>query len=301
MSVKECELEAQEAETLKQHELALALEEFKAEEARKMRNAECEKREEDERQRERDYELHLQLQERQHTGDMERTEAQRSARPVPAPREKVRARTPKKKPRFQNVRMRWTHTCWGLRDMLQHKDGIKALGLQTSALLQGKALDVYALMPKEDALDYEKLKCALLKRYKLTEEGFKRRYKKCRPESGETFHQFTTRMNSYFTRWIDMSRIEKTFENLQDLILRDQLTFLCNKDVELFLGERQPKSFEQASRLADLYKEARYVDIVSLTFNANDRSKPRSNSNSRSRSPSPGGQQMAGEVHKVTR
>ena len=29
-----------------------------------------------------------------------------------------------------------------------------------SALLQGKALDVYALMPKEDALNYDKLKVA---------------------------------------------------------------------------------------------------------------------------------------------
>ena len=65
-----------------------------------------------------------------------------------------------------------------------------------SALLQGKALDVYALMPKEDALNYDKLKVALLKRYELTEEGFKRKYKKCRPENGETFQQ-GPRMKSY--------------------------------------------------------------------------------------------------------
>ena len=90
-------------------------------------------------------------------------------------------------------------------------------------------------MPKEDALDYDKLKCALNKRYELTEEGFKRKYKKCRPESGETFQQFTTRMKRFFTRWIDMSGTDKTFENLQDLILRDQLTFICNRDLELFL------------------------------------------------------------------
>ena len=144
-----------------------------------------------------------------------------------------------------------------------------------SALLQGKALDVYALMPKEDALNYDKLKVALLKRYELTEEGFKRKYKKCRPENGETFQQFTTRMKSYFTRWIDMASIEKSYEGLQDLIL------------ELFLREREPKSLEQASKLADQYKEARYVDIVSLTYKNNERSRSRSNSESRSRSRSP--------------
>ena len=97
-------------------------------------------------------------------------------------------------------------------------------------------------------------------------KGFKRKYKKCRPENGETFQQLTTRMKSYFTRWIDMASIEKSYEGLQDLILREQLTFICNRDLELFLREREPKSLEQASKLADQYKEARYVDIVSLTY-----------------------------------
>ena len=80
-----------------------------------------------------------------------------------------------------------------------------------------------------------------------------------------------------------MASIDKTYEDLEDLILREQLTFICNRDLELFLREREPKSLEQASKLADQYKEARYVDIVSLTYKNNDRS--RSNSESRSRSP----------------
>ena len=41
----------------------------------------------------------------------------------------------------------------------------------------------------------------------------------------------------------------------------------------------------QANKLADQYKEARYVDIVSLTYKNNERSRSRSNSRSRSRSP----------------
>ena len=82
-----------------------------------------------------------------------------------------------------------------------------------------------------------------------------------------------------------MASIEKSYEGLQDLILREQLTFICNRDLELFLREREPKSLEQASKLADQYKEARYVDIVSLTYKNNERSRSRSNSESRSRSP----------------
>ena len=84
-----------------------------------------------------------------------------------------------------------------------------------------------------------------------------------------------------------MASIEKSYEGLQDLILREQLTFICNRDLELFLREREPKSLEQASKLADQYKEARYVDIVSLTYKNNERSRSRSNSESMSRSRSP--------------
>ena len=233
-------------------------------------------------QQQRDYEFKCQLQDRQHEGELERLEAQKA---LTQPRETIKAKAPKI-PAFNEGKdemdsfllrferyataQKWEPDTW-------------ATGL--SALLQGKALDGYALMPKEDALNYDKLKVALLKRYELTEEGFKRKYKKCRPENGETFQQFTTRMKSYFTRWIDMASIEKSYEGLQDLILREQLTFICNRDLELFLREREPKSLEQASKLADQYKEARYVDIVSLTYKNNERSRSRSNSESRSRSP----------------
>ena len=235
-------------------------------------------------QQQRDYEFKCQLQDRQHEGELERLEAQKA---LTQPMETIKAKAPKI-PAFNEGKdemdsyllrferyataQKWEPDTW-------------ATGL--SALLQGKALDVYALMPKEDALNYDKLKVALLKRYELTEEGFKRKYKKCRPENGETFQQFTTRMKSYFTRWIDMASIEKSYEGLQDLILREQLTFICNRDLELFLREREPKSLEQASKLADQYKEARYVDIVSLTYKNNERSRSRSNSESRSRSRSP--------------
>ena len=235
-------------------------------------------------QQQRDYEFKCQLQDRQHEDELERLEAQKA---LTQPRETIKAKTPKI-PAFNEGKdemdsyllrferyataQKWEPDTW-------------ATGL--SGLLQGKALDVHALMPKEDSLNYDKLKVALLKRYELTEEGFKRKYKKCRQENGETFQQFTTRMKSYFTRWIDMASIEKSYEGLQDLILREQLTFVCNRELELFLREREPKSLEQASKLEDQYKEARYVDIVSLTYKNNERSRSRSNSESRSRSRSP--------------
>ena len=233
-------------------------------------------------QQQRHYEFKFQLQDRQHEDELEKLEAQKA---LTQPRETIKAKLPKI-PAFNEGKVEMDSYLLRFEKyatVQKWKPDTWATGM--SALLQGKALDVYALMPKEDALNYAKLKVTLLKRYELTEEGFKRKFEKCRPENGETFQQFTTRMKSYFTRWIHMASIEKSYEGPQDLILREQLTFICNRDLELFLREREPRSLEQASELADQYKEARYVDIVSLTYKNNERSRSRSNSESRSRSP----------------
>ena len=37
-----------------------------------------------------------------------------------------------------------------------------------------------------------------------------------------------------------MSGINKTYDGLADLILRDQLAFICNRDLELFLEKGNP-------------------------------------------------------------
>jgi hypothetical protein len=66
---------------------------------------------------------------------------------------------------------KWPKPCWAI---------------NLSALLKGSSLDVYALKLSEDALDYDKLKIALLKRFDLTEDGFRRKFKSSQQETGET-------------------------------------------------------------------------------------------------------------------
>jgi len=59
-----------------------------------------------------------------------------------------------------------------------------------SALLKGKALEVYARLPEAEITNYDKLKHALLKRFNLTEEGFRTRFQMPKAEGGETPLQF---------------------------------------------------------------------------------------------------------------
>lgn len=59
-----------------------------------------------------------------------------------------------------------------------------------SALLQGRALDVYALLPQEKATDYDALKTTFLKRFEKTEDGFRQKFRRCRPEKLSYNFQF---------------------------------------------------------------------------------------------------------------
>ena len=64
--------------------------------------------------------------------------------------------------------------------------------LNLIALLHGIALDVYNRQPVNDTSNYDSLKETLLRRFMLTEEGFREKLRTAKPERGESFGQFMT-------------------------------------------------------------------------------------------------------------
>lgn len=140
-----------------------------------------------------------------------------------------------------------------------------------SALLKGKALDVYSRLPADKALLYDELKTALLKRFNLTEDAFRNKFRSSCPEYGETFSQYASRLSGYFDRWMELTGTNKTFENLYDLMMREQVTNMCSPELVLFIKERVPKNLEALTTVAEQYREARGVDITSLSALRNSR------------------------------
>ncbi|XP_065925767.1 uncharacterized protein [Magallana gigas] len=138
-------------------------------------------------------------------------------------------------------------------------------GTHLSALLKGKALDVFARLSPETALDFNELKNALLKRFDMTEDGFRKKFRFSKPDGSETFMQFSTRLDSYLERWIQLSKTNKTFDDLKDLFLREQFLLCCSKELALFLKERIPTAIQDMARYADHFAEARTVTSSSLT------------------------------------
>ena len=66
-----------------------------------------------------------------------------------------------------------------------------------SALLLGRALEVYSRLSEEATSDYEKMKIALMRSYDLTEDGYRRKFRTSKPEIDESPDQFIVRLSTY--------------------------------------------------------------------------------------------------------
>ena len=115
------------------------------------------------------------------------------------------------------------------------------LSAYLSALLKGRALDVYDRLSTKDSADYDKLKDALLKNLHMTERGFRKKFRYSRPERSETFIQFSSRLCSYLNKRLTMAKVEKSFEAVYDFMARDQFLEACSKELFIHL---KPKAFE---------------------------------------------------------
>ena len=128
--------------------------------------------------------------------------------------------------------------------------------LYLSALLKGRALEVFVRLSKDDQSDYEQIREALLNNFNLTERQFKRKFRESRPEKFETFRQFSSRMASYLERWLAMAKVEKTFEAVCDFLARDQFLEIANQDMYVFLKPKSFKTLGDMARDADLFADA---------------------------------------------
>ncbi|XP_075748462.1 uncharacterized protein LOC142814197 isoform X1 [Rhipicephalus microplus] len=125
-----------------------------------------------------------------------------------------------------------------------------------STCLSGEALSVYGRLTPTDAANYAKVKAALLKRFRFTVEGFRDRFRTGKPADGETATQYAARLCHYFDRWIELSGTAQEYEELRELLIREQFLTSCHPSLSLYLKERRAKSLEDMLELADQFLEA---------------------------------------------
>lgn len=108
-------------------------------------------------------------------------------------------------------------------------------------------------LAEDVASAYQQLKQALLKRYNLTENSYRMKFRLRKPESGESPEYYLFRSQSYLEWWIELSKSEQTYEGLGHLIIKEQFVDTSKKSLDVYLQERAPIDLDQLAKLADQY------------------------------------------------
>ena len=125
--------------------------------------------------------------------------------------------------------------------------------------LTGKAQQAYAALGAEEAVDYRRVKEAILRRYDVSEESYRRRFRTTRKGKNETFRELAVRLADLAKKW--MAGCE-TLEEVLDKLVVEQLLDTLGADLKIWLSEKKPKCGNEAGSLADDYVQARRRDGV---------------------------------------
>ncbi|GFO02542.1 hypothetical protein PoB_002904700 [Plakobranchus ocellatus] len=96
-----------------------------------------------------------------------------------------------------------------------------------------------------------------MKRYHLTEDGYRRKLRTCKPAEGESPDMFIVRIVTFLDRWIELSKTDKSYEKLKDLIVREQFMDACPEDLATSLREKDLPTLERVAKEADFFLKAR--------------------------------------------
>ena len=96
------------------------------------------------------------------------------------------------------------------------------------------------------------VKEALLHRYNLTEEGYRKRFRESQPDYSETPQQYLVRLEIYLKKWIQLSPGKKNL----NLIPVEQFISAWPPDVAAYLKQSKLESLKAIAEDADRYLAA---------------------------------------------
>ncbi|XP_070549138.1 uncharacterized protein [Ptychodera flava] len=127
--------------------------------------------------------------------------------------------------------------------------------------LVGKAQEAYSRLREDDALDYDKVKVAILRKYELTRESYRVKFRACKHTDEETFCMWGDIVADTFDRWMETSGVpslsgEEKYERVRELFIMEQLVEGVPKQMQTYLKERDPENYKELVKLGETYKSA---------------------------------------------
>ncbi|XP_051793889.1 uncharacterized protein LOC110946664 [Acanthochromis polyacanthus] len=138
------------------------------------------------------------------------------------------------------VACRWPKTDWGF---------------HLIPLLTGKARSAYVRMDVDDSLNYDKVKCAILKKYDINPETYRQAFRSLNVEPEETPKELYVRLKELYGKWVQPK--DKTVDEVGEIIILEQYLRMLSPELQIWIKEHDPQSAADAAVLADVFVAAR--------------------------------------------
>ena len=130
----------------------------------------------------------------------------------------------------------------------------------------GKAQKVYATLSEEQCSEYTTVKAAILTAYELVPEAYRQRFRKSGRSHGQTFVEFARQKEIVFDRWYRSLKIEKSFDELKEVVLMEEFKNSVPPNIKIHLEEHRITKLNKAAIAADDYELTHKMSTVKTNF-----------------------------------
>ncbi|KAG0425541.1 hypothetical protein HPB47_027313 [Ixodes persulcatus] len=125
-------------------------------------------------------------------------------------------------------------------------------------LLPCEAAEVVARLSAGDADDYDKVKSSLLKRYRLSAEAFRQRFRNASKKSSEGYSEFAYGLKTNLIEWLKSEEVYESRDKVVECVCLEQFFRSIPQSVKLWVQDRVGvDSVERAAELAEEYATRR--------------------------------------------
>lgn len=121
-------------------------------------------------------------------------------------------------------------------------------------LLPCEAANVVARLSVSDADDYGKVKATLLRRYRISPEAFRQRFREASKKSNEDYSEFAYGLKTNLVEWLKGANVYESRDKIVECICLEQFYHSIPPSVRLWVQDREGvETVERAAVLADEY------------------------------------------------
>ena len=121
--------------------------------------------------------------------------------------------------------------------------------LLLQSVLVGKAQEIYGSLSVEQSSNYEHVKEAILKAYKLVPEAYRQKFRNYLKYDSKTHVEFAREKENLFNRWCHFKEIGQDFKKLKQMVLLEEFKDKVRPDIRPHLDEQKVEELEKAAMI----------------------------------------------------